>query len=94
MTHLRNLMSSLIVQDSKPEKKQDEKLEEYSEGVQKRIAKLTRKWREAERQKDAAVHYAQSVEEKRKAWEAKYFKIRFHVSERFRSKDQEPIGCR
>ena len=63
------------VQDSKPEKKQDEKLEEYSEGVQKRIAKLTRKWREAERQKDAAVHYAQSVEEKRKAWEAKYSKL-------------------
>ena len=63
------------VQDSKPEKKQDEKLEEYSEGVQKRIAKLTRKWREAERQKDAAVHYSQSVEEKRKAWEAKYSKL-------------------
>ena len=63
------------VQDSKPEKKQDEKLEEYSEGVQKRIAKLTRKWREAERQKDAAVHYAQSVEEKRRAWEAKYSKL-------------------
>ena len=63
------------VQDSKPEKKQDEKLEEYSEGVQKRISKLTRKWREAERQKDAAVHYAQSVEEKRKAWEAKYSKL-------------------
>ena len=63
------------VQDSKPEKKQDEKLEEYSEGVQNRIAKLTRKWREAERQKDAAVHYAQSVEEKRKAWEAKYSKL-------------------
>ena len=63
------------VQYSKPEKKQDEKLEEYSEGVQKRIAKLTRKWREAERQKDAAVHYAQSVEEKRKAWEAKYSKL-------------------
>ena len=63
------------VQDTKPEKKQDEKLEEYSEGVQKRIAKLTRKWREAERQKDAAVHYAQSVEEKRKAWEAKYSKL-------------------
>ncbi len=38
------------------EKKQE--LEEYSEGVKKRIAKLTKKWREAERQKEAAIEYA------------------------------------
>ena len=38
----------------KPEEKKDE-LEEYSEGVQKRIAKLTRKMREAERQREEAV---------------------------------------
>ena len=31
------------------EKKQDENLEDYSKGVQARIAKLTRKMREAER---------------------------------------------
>jgi len=54
-----------VVQDSKPEK-QDEKLEEYSETVNKRIAKLTKKWREAERQKDAALDYAKGVEHKRK----------------------------
>jgi hypothetical protein len=35
-----------------------EELEEYSEGVQKRIAKLTKKWREAERQKEAALEFA------------------------------------
>ena len=37
--------------------KEEEKpeLEEYSEGVQKRIAKLTKKWREAERQREAAL---------------------------------------
>ena len=35
-----------------------EELEQYSEGVQKRIAKLTKKWREAERQKEAALEYA------------------------------------
>ena len=40
--------------------KQDE-LKEYSEGVQRRIAKLTRKMREAERQKEEALAYAQSV---------------------------------
>jgi len=60
------------VQESKP---QDEKLEEYSESVNKRIAKLTKKWREAERQKDAAVQYAQGVEHKRKQWESKYAKL-------------------
>ena len=42
------------------EKKPDE-LKEYSEGVQKRIAKLTRKMREAERQKEEALTYAHSV---------------------------------
>ena len=44
------------VEESKTETKPEapkEELEEYSEGVQKRIAKLTKKWREAERQKDA-----------------------------------------
>ena len=60
------------VQESKP---QDEKLEEYSDTVKKRIAKLTKKWREAERQKDAAVDYAQGVETKRKQWESRYAKL-------------------
>ena len=44
----------------KPEEKKEE-LEQYSEGVQKRIAKLTKKWREAERQKEAALDYAKGV---------------------------------
>jgi|TARA_R110001632_G_scaffold120412_1_gene233057 hypothetical protein len=38
-----------------------EELGEYSEGVKKRIAKLTRKMREAERQKEEAIKYAQTV---------------------------------
>ena len=36
-------------------KKEDDKLEEYSKGVQARIAKLTRKMREAERREQAAT---------------------------------------
>ena len=64
-----------VVQDSKPEQKEDEKLEEYSETVNKRIAKLTKKWREAERQKDAAIDYAKGVEHKRKQWETRYAKL-------------------
>ena len=48
--------------EAKVEKKEEkDELKEYSEGVQKRISKLTRKMREAERQREEAVHYAQSV---------------------------------
>ena len=56
-------------QETKVEEKQEtkvdekkEELEQYSEGVQKRIAKLTKKWREAERQKEAALDYAKGVQ--------------------------------
>ena len=41
-----------------PKKEDDSKLEEYSKGVQSRIAKLTRKMREAERREAAATEYA------------------------------------
>ena len=40
---------------------QQKEMGEYSEGVQKRIAKLTKKMREAERQKEEAVSYARRV---------------------------------
>ena len=56
------------------EKKSDETLEDYSKGVQSRIAKLTRKMREAERREQAAIDYAKGVEEKRKALEARFEK--------------------
>jgi hypothetical protein len=55
-------------------KKSDEELEDYSKGVQSRIAKLTRKMREAERREQAAIDYAKAVEEKRKALEARFEK--------------------
>jgi hypothetical protein len=58
-------------QDKKEEveepKEQKKEMEEYSEGVQKRIAKLTRKMREAERQKEEAVIYAKRVMRERDA---------------------------
>ena len=46
-----------VKEETKKEEPKEE-LEQYSEGVQKRIAKLTKKWREAERQKEAALEYA------------------------------------
>ena len=52
--------------ETKLDEKKDESLEDYSKGVQARIAKLTRKMREAERREKAAVEYAQAVEEKNK----------------------------
>jgi len=50
------------------EQKEDEQLEDYSKGVQSRIAKLTRKMREAERREQAATEYAKAVEAKKKSY--------------------------
>jgi len=52
-----------------------EELEQYSDSVQKRIAKLTKKWREAERQKDEALTYAETVIKDKKEAEDKLKKI-------------------
>jgi hypothetical protein len=54
------------VKTDEEKKDDDSKLEEYSKGVQGRIAKLTRKMREAERREAAALQYAESLEKKRK----------------------------
>ena len=61
--------------EKKEEKKDDDKLEDYSKGVQSRIAKLTRKMREAERREKAALDYAKAVEAKRQSAETKYSKV-------------------
>jgi hypothetical protein len=63
------------VEDRHEEKKDDTELEQYSDSVQKRIAKLTKKWREAERQKDEALTYAQTVLRKQKDAESKLSKL-------------------
>ena len=60
--------------ETKLEENKDE-LEEYSDGVQKRIAKLTRKMREAERQKEEAVAYAQSIKYKNDEMEGRISKM-------------------
>jgi len=53
-----------VVEDEPQEKaKKSEEIEDYSESVQKRIAKLTFKIREAERREQAAVDYAKSVQD-------------------------------
>ena len=69
----------------KEQKKDDEQLEEYSKGVQSRIAKLTRKMREAERQRDAATEYARSAEESRKTLEKRFQKTDSDYIKKFES---------
>jgi len=61
--------------ETKLDQKDDTELKEYSESVQRRIAKLTKKWREAERQKEEAVTYAQTILKKQKDAESKLSKL-------------------
>ena len=62
--------------ETKLEKTEEkDELKEYSDGVQKRIAKLTRKMREAERQKEEAVAYAQSIKYKNDEMEGRISKM-------------------
>ena len=56
------------------EQKSDSELEDYSKGVQARIAKLTRKMREAERREQAAIEYAKGVEQSRQELESRFKK--------------------
>ena len=67
-------------EESQPEEKDE--LKEYSEGVQKRIAKLTRKMREAERQKEEAIAYAEAANRSKGEMEGRLSKLdRSYVSE-------------
>jgi len=61
--------------ETKLDQKDDTELKDYSESVQRRIAKLTKKWREAERQKEEAVTYAQTILKKQKDAESKLSKL-------------------
>ena len=64
-----------VKEEVKEEPKEDSKLEEYSKGVQSRIAKLTRKMREAERREQAATEYAQALESQRKEDQSRFQKM-------------------
>jgi hypothetical protein len=66
----------------KLKKEEPDELKEYSDGVQKRIAKLTRKMREAERQREEAVTYAQNVTQQKNQAESRLSKLdKSYVSE-------------
>ena len=67
--------------EEKVEDKKDE-LKEYSDGVQKRIAKLTRKMREAERQREEAIAFAELAKRDKENMEGRLSKLdKNYVSE-------------
>jgi len=53
----------------------DVELENYSKDVQRRIAKLTGKWREAQRQRDEAIAFAKLQKEQRESLLKKYSSV-------------------
>ena len=55
--------------------KKDLELENYSKDVQRRIAKLTGKWREAQRQRDEAIEFARVQKQQREEYMKKYSSI-------------------
>jgi len=56
-------------------KEEGDEVKEYSEGVQKRIAKLTRKMREAERQKEEAIAFAETTHKQKNELEGRLSKL-------------------
>ena len=69
--------------ETKLDKKEEkDEVKEYSEGVQKRIAKLTRKMREAERQREEAIAYAEAANKSKSEMEGRLSKLdKSYVSE-------------
>ena len=62
--------------ETKLEKKEEkDELKEYSEGVQKRIAKLTRKMREAERQREEAIAFAEASKKEKEEIQSRLSKL-------------------
>ena len=64
-----------IQEDKSKEEAKTKELDEYGEGVKKRIAKLTKRMRESERQRDEATRYARSVLTDKKSLEERLTKL-------------------
>src|SRR6056300_1925784 len=62
-------------EEKKVDEEKKKELEDYSEGVKRRIAKLTRKMREAERREEAALQYAKKVQTEQELLKSKYSKL-------------------
>jgi len=62
-------------QETAKEETQEKELDEYGEGVKKRIAKLTKRMRESERQRDEATRYARTVLTEQKSLKERLAKL-------------------
>jgi hypothetical protein len=62
-------------QKETPKEEKEKELEQYSDSVQRRIAKLTHKWREAQRQADEAAEFARAQIKLKEKAEAKVSKL-------------------
>ena len=71
--------------ETKLEENKDE-LKEYSDGVQKRIAKLTRKMREAERQREEAIAFAEATNQQKSELEGRLSKLDKSYTSEFESR--------
>ena len=78
----------LVIEETKEatEEKPKDELGEYSEGVQKRIAKLTRKMREAERQKEEAITYAQNLKADQEKLQSRYRNVETTYADEFKKR--------
>jgi hypothetical protein len=83
--------TKLEEKEEKETKDEDTKLEDYSKGVQARIAKLTRKMREAERREQAALDYAKGVEKSKSELESKFKKTDSDYIKKFESTIQSGL---
>ena len=73
--------------ETKLEKKEEkDELKEYSDGVQKRIAKLTRKMREAERQREEAIAFAEATNQQKSELEGRLSKLDKSYTSEFESR--------
>jgi hypothetical protein len=61
--------------DQETKENKNKELEDYSDGVKRRIAKLTRKMREAERRETAALEYAKKVQAQQETLQTRYSKL-------------------
>ena len=62
-------------QETPKQETQEKELDEYGEGVKKRIAKLTKRMRESERQRDEATRYARTVLTEQKSLKERLAKL-------------------
>jgi len=64
-----------LIQEAPKEEAKEKEIDEYGEGVKKRIAKLTKRMRESERQRDEATRYARTVMSDKKSLEERLTKL-------------------